>query len=62
VLYLALDLALRPYGNLGVWIAMTASYLLRVGSLGIYLPALLRDIESGAAAKHLDEGPASKAE
>ncbi|MCL6251749.1 MATE family efflux transporter [Altererythrobacter sp. KTW20L] len=42
-LYLALDLALRGAGNLGVWIAFSASYLLRAGALGLYLPALLRD-------------------
>lgn len=62
VLYLALDLSLRPYGNLGVWIAMIGSYFLRAAALGSYLPALLRDIETGEAAKHLDEAPPEKAE
>ncbi|TIX50782.1 MATE family efflux transporter [Alteraurantiacibacter aquimixticola] len=61
-LYLALDLALRGQGNLGVWIAISASYLLRAGALGLYLPALLRDVESGSAARHLDEGGAEGAQ
>jgi MATE family multidrug resistance protein len=44
VLYLALDAALRPLGNLGVWLAFTASYLFRAGALGWHWPALLRSI------------------
>lgn len=43
-LYLALDLSLRPWGNLGVWTAFTISYLLRAGTLALYLPALLRTV------------------
>lgn len=54
-LYLALDLSLRSHGNLGVWIAMIGSYFLRAAALGSYLPALLRDIETGKAAKHPDK-------
>ena len=46
LLYLAIDLALRGSGNLGVWLAFTASYLLRAGALALYLPALLRDFPS----------------
>ena len=46
-LYVALDLALRGQGNLGVWIAFTASYLFRAGALAIYLPKLLRSVERG---------------
>lgn len=42
--YLALDLLLRPWGNWGVWIAFTASYLLRAGALGTGLPALMRRV------------------
>ena len=42
VIYVALDYALRPLGNLGVWIAISASYLLRAGALGLYVPTLLR--------------------
>ena len=43
-MYLALDLTLRPFGNLGLWIAATASYLFRAGALGAQLPALLREV------------------
>lgn len=39
-LYLALDLALRPQGNLGVWIAFTLSFVIRALALGRHLPAL----------------------
>ena len=42
--YLTLDLALRPYGNLGVWTAFTASYALRAGALALYLPGLMRSL------------------
>ena len=45
VLYIALDLALRDYGNLGVWLAISASYLLRATALGAHFPRLLRDID-----------------
>jgi MATE family multidrug resistance protein len=45
-LYLALDTALRPLGNLGVWLAFTASYLFRAAALGWYWPALLRSLQS----------------
>ena len=44
VLYIGLDLLLRPAGNMGVWIAMSASYLLRAGGLALYFPGLLRDV------------------
>ena len=44
VLYIALDLSLRPYGNWGAWIAISASYVLRAGALGAYMPGLLRAI------------------
>ena len=57
LLYLALDFALRPYGNMGVWLAISAGYVLRAGALGAYLPRLVQDIETGEAAKHLDENP-----
>jgi MATE family multidrug resistance protein len=48
-LYLATDLSLRPLGNLGVWLALTASYLFRAGSLALYLPALVHSLERGPA-------------
>ena len=54
VLYVALDLSLRPYGNLGVWIAMLAGYLLRAAALGWHVPALLRRIEQRGERKALD--------
>ncbi len=44
--YIALDLALRPYGNWGVWIAFTATYLLRAVTLGAYLPSLIGQIRA----------------
>jgi MATE family multidrug resistance protein len=46
--YLAVDLALRPLGNPGVWLAFAASYLLRAGSLGLYLPGLIASLDGGA--------------
>lgn len=42
--YLALDLALRPYANLGAWSAFAASYLLRAGALGAHWPGLMRSL------------------
>lgn len=44
-IYLLIDLALRPHGNIGVWIAISASYLLRAGTLAWHFPALLRSVE-----------------
>ncbi|MBB5281098.1 MATE family efflux transporter [Pacificimonas flava] len=43
--YIALDTALRPLDNMGVWMAISASYLLRAGSLACYIPALLRTFD-----------------
>jgi MATE family multidrug resistance protein len=40
-LYVAVDLALRPYGALGVWLALWAAYAFRAGGLAFQLPALL---------------------
>ncbi|AKQ41894.1 putative DNA-damage-inducible protein F [Aurantiacibacter atlanticus] len=45
ILYVALDYSLRPLDNWGVWIAITASYLLRAGGLALYFPGLLREIK-----------------
>jgi len=42
--YLLLDLALRPLGNGGVWLAFLASYGLRAGALGWHYPALRRSL------------------
>ncbi len=44
ILYIGLDYVLRPTGNWGVWIAISASYLLRAGGLALYFPALLKEI------------------
>jgi multidrug resistance protein, MATE family len=46
LLYIALDLVLRPFENWGVWIAITASYLLRAAGLAFYFPGLLKDVET----------------
>ncbi len=43
--YIALDLALRPYGNYGIWTAFTATYILRAATLSAYVPGLLRSIK-----------------
>jgi multidrug resistance protein, MATE family len=43
-LYIATDLLLRPFGAVGVWIALTLSYLYRAGSLSLWLPGLLREV------------------
>lgn len=43
-LYLALDLALRPWGNQGVWLAFLSAYLLRAVALGLYYPTLRRSL------------------
>ncbi|MEM6625915.1 MAG: MATE family efflux transporter [Pseudomonadota bacterium] len=48
-LYIALDLSLRGHGNLGVWLAMTASYGLRAAPLAFFYPRIERDLtEVGA--------------
>lgn len=44
-LYILADLALRPQGNLGVWIAFCASYIFRAGALGWHFPALRRSLD-----------------
>ncbi len=45
LLYIALDLTLRPFGNLGVWLAFCGGYVLRASALAVYFPALLRDLD-----------------
>jgi len=44
ILYIATDLMLRPWGALGVWTALTASYVYRAGALGLYWPGLLKEV------------------
>lgn len=48
-LYVATDLALRPLGAHGLWLAMLLSYLYRAVALGTLLPARLRTIAPGAS-------------
>jgi MATE family multidrug resistance protein len=45
-LYVVLDLVLRPYGALGVWVALWAAYAFRAGGLAFHLPALLRSFSA----------------
>jgi MATE family multidrug resistance protein len=44
-LYIATDLALRPFSASGIWWALTMSYVYRALALGAHLPGLLRAIE-----------------
>ncbi|ACT58599.1 MATE family efflux transporter [Hirschia baltica] len=46
IIYIALDLALHPMGNWGVWIAFNASYVLRAITLGAFLPQLIHRIDA----------------
>lgn len=55
-LYILADLALRPHGNLGVWIAFSASYIFRALALGWHFPALRRSL---VATEDLATPPAS---
>lgn len=45
VLYGLTDLALRPLGNAGIWLALLASYGYRALALGVAVPALLRRVD-----------------
>lgn len=44
ILYVVIDIAFRPLGNQGVWIAFLSMYVLRAGGLGLYVPRLFRDL------------------
>ena len=44
VAYLALDIGLRAFGNLGVWIALTLSFVFRAVALGWSLPGLMQSV------------------
>jgi multidrug resistance protein, MATE family len=61
IAYLATDYALRGFGNVGVWIALLASYVYRALSLGVCLPQLLRLEESPAAVKAIAPGTTNRA-
>ncbi|MDO7841520.1 MATE family efflux transporter [Sphingomonas immobilis] len=56
-LYIAVDLALRPFGAAGVWIALTLSYVFRAGALGLWFPALLRDAKGPRSLAEPAVGP-----
>ena len=45
-LYILTDLALRPWGATGMWVALLASYGYRAVALGWHLPGLLRRVGS----------------
>ena len=47
-LYVALDLALRPWGNPGAWSAFLAMYVVRAATLSVGLPGLLASLHSSA--------------
>ena len=48
-LYVAMDLALRPFGALGVWLALWAAYVFRAGGLALHLSGLLRTFSAPQA-------------
>ena len=48
-LYIATDLAARPWGIWGLWLAFLASYVFRALALGAYLPGLLRSLSAPTA-------------
>lgn len=50
LLYIALDVVARPWGNAGVWSAFLGFYVLRAACLAPGLPGLLRDTQRGEAA------------
>lgn len=45
-LYLATDTMLRGWGDIGVWIALLASYLYRAAALGVALRRLVRSVDA----------------
>ena len=44
ILYLLTDFALRPVGDMGIWLALLASYVYRAIALGLAIPGLLRRV------------------
>ena len=44
------DLALRPWGEAGVWIALLAGYGWRAIALGLFWPRLMRRLAPARAA------------
>ncbi|MEO1405898.1 MAG: MATE family efflux transporter [Pseudomonadota bacterium] len=47
--YVATDISLRPYDNLGVWLAFLSMYIWRAGMLGLHWKGLLRSISPAKA-------------
>ncbi len=43
-LYIATDIAFRPWGGTGIWLALLCSYVYRAAALGWHLPRLLRAV------------------
>ena len=56
-LYVGVDLALRPFGNDGVWAALLAMYALRAAALGAHVPGLLAAADGAARP---DDGPRAR--
>lgn len=48
--YIAIDLALRPWGAVGMWSAFLIGYVARAAALGAYFHALLRRVDREALA------------
>ncbi len=44
LLYVATDIALRPFGNSGVWLALLSMYIYRALCLGLFLPGLFKGL------------------
>ncbi|MEO0882493.1 MAG: MATE family efflux transporter [Pseudomonadota bacterium] len=42
--YVATDIAMRPFDNLGVWLAFLSMYIWRAGMLSLYWPGLMRSV------------------
>jgi MATE family multidrug resistance protein len=56
-IYVALDIALRPWGATGVWTALLAAYVLRALTLGTGFPALLRSLGPNQAVAGREPSP-----
>lgn len=46
--YIVTDIALKPYGNYGVWIAFLAMYIWRAAMLGLFWPGLVSSVRAPA--------------
>ena len=52
LLYVATDIALRPFGNTGVWLALLSMYIYRALCLSAFLPSLFNTL------RNADDSPA----